>query len=155
MPYLIKETKPKSFHKTFYKPYLTFSIQYLLKKESKNAKQKLRQYIKLCPYNTKAYFLLLLTLIPFDLRSRLTQVDHTAKSLGSFTPSSAVDKQTISSARSRPRSIYEQSFIKSISGQGSALKDETERLLAIQDILLSQKLFLVCLEVLQECNNRV
>jgi glycosyltransferase involved in cell wall biosynthesis len=82
MPYLLKDAKPKSFHKAYYRPYLTFGVRYLLKNDFKNAKQKLGQYIKSYPYDIKAYFLLLLTSIPFDLSSRLMQEQHIAKSLG-------------------------------------------------------------------------
>jgi glycosyltransferase involved in cell wall biosynthesis len=82
IPYLLKEFKSQSFHKTYYRPYLTFGIQYLVRKKPKNAKQKLRQYIKLYPYNINAYFLLLLTLIPFNLSSRLVPKRYIPKSLG-------------------------------------------------------------------------
>jgi glycosyltransferase involved in cell wall biosynthesis len=90
--YLLKEAKSKSFHKTFYRPYLTFGIEYLLKKESKKAKQKLRQYIKLYPYNINAYFLLLPALIPFGLSNRLMQEEHIQKSLGLLLTSLAGNK---------------------------------------------------------------
>jgi glycosyltransferase involved in cell wall biosynthesis len=70
LPYFLKEFKPKSFHRKYYRLYLSFGLEYLSANRSKKAKQKLRQYIKLYPYNVKAYFLFLLTLLPFNLGSR-------------------------------------------------------------------------------------
>ena len=82
IPHLLKEYKSKSFYRTYYRPYLAFGTEYLLKNDPRNAKQKLKQYIKLYPYNISAYFLLLLTLFPFNLSSRLKLNRNVPKSLG-------------------------------------------------------------------------
>lgn len=79
--YLPKGFKSKSFYRRCYKPYLTFGISDLLTDETENANQKFSEYIKLYPYNMRAYFLLLLTLFPFNLGIRLKLHRYVPRSL--------------------------------------------------------------------------
>jgi glycosyltransferase involved in cell wall biosynthesis len=81
MPYLLKIFKSKSFYRRYYRPYLDFGISYLLTSRTKNAKQKFGLYIKLYPYGISAYFLLLLTLFPFNLIIKTKLLRHIPSNL--------------------------------------------------------------------------
>jgi len=81
MPYLLQEFSSKSLNRYCYKPYLRLGMFYLLRSETKNAKQQIRQYIQVCPYDVGAYFWLLLTLFPSSLSSRIRLHRYVPKSL--------------------------------------------------------------------------
>ena len=81
MPYLLKEFDFKSLNRYHHRPYLRLGIFYLLRSDTKNAQQQIRQYIlEGCPYDVGAYFWLLLTFFPFSLSSRIRLHEYIPKS---------------------------------------------------------------------------
>jgi len=67
---LLSDLPPRSFVR-FYEPLFQLGLFYLLRERApKKAKRAFRQYIKRNPYNLNAYFLLVLTLLPFNLSTR-------------------------------------------------------------------------------------
>jgi len=79
-PHLLKGFDLKSLKRWQSSPYL-FLGAHLLRDEPKDAQQEFRRCIKLYPYNVNAYFLLLLTLFPFNLISKLELHRYVPRSL--------------------------------------------------------------------------
>jgi glycosyltransferase involved in cell wall biosynthesis len=69
-PGLLIDLPSKSFAR-FYEPLFHLGLFYLLRtRNPEKANRIFRQYIKRNPYNSKAYFLLILTVLPFKLSAR-------------------------------------------------------------------------------------
>jgi glycosyltransferase involved in cell wall biosynthesis len=71
MPHLLEEYDLKSLNRYCYKPYLRLGFLYILGNDTKNARSKIKRYIRKCPYDLGGYFLLVLTFFPLSLSSRV------------------------------------------------------------------------------------